>query len=140
MLATQVLVCVNQKLCEQVSPNPAYDPALNKIGHSPYYGAMNPKPIREPAQKQRRASPYRLELLPIVPAYHRRARRNKELKAGQLVYYGPMPLYYGIGEVKQVVGSYVAVDFRGTGLLGVHEDVLAAEYLIPIPPTTLPLL
>lgn len=49
-------------------------------------------------------------------------------------------LYYGIGEVKQVVGSYVAVDFRGTGLLGVHEDVLSEEYLIPIPPATLPLL
>ncbi len=101
---------------------------------------MSQKPIREPAQKQRRASPYRLELLPVIPAYHRRARQKKELKEGQLVYYGPMPLYYGIGEVKQVVGSYVAVDFRGTGLLGVHEDVLSEEYLIPIPPATLPLL
>lgn len=131
---------VNRKLCEQVSTNPARCPALNRVGHSPCYGAMSQKPIREPAQKQRRASPYRLELLPVVPAYHRRARRKKELKEGQLVYYGPMPLYYGIGEVKQVVGSYVAVDFRGTGLLGVHEDVLSEEYLIPIPPATLPLL
>ncbi|CAM3357910.1 hypothetical protein [Rhodothermus bifroesti] len=101
---------------------------------------MSKKPIRETAQNQRRISPYRLELLPVVPAYHRRARNKKPLQEGQLVYYGPMPLYYGIGEVKRVVGSYVAVDFRGTGQFGVHEDVLSQEYLVPIPPATLPLL
>jgi len=51
-----------------------------------------------------------------------------------------MPLYYGIGEVKRVVGPYVAVDFRGTGRFGVHEDVLEKAYLIPIPQSTLSLL
>lgn len=85
-------------------------------------------------------SPYRLELLPSVPAFHRRARKKKELLMGELVYYGPMPAYYGIGEVKRVVGPYVAVDFRGTGEFGVHEDVFEQHYLIPIPQATLPLL
>ena len=78
-------------------------------------------------------SPYRLELLPRVPAYHRRARIGKHLAQGELVYYGPMPIYYGIGEVLRIVGPYVAVDFRGTGRFGVHEDVLEHQYLIPIP-------
>ncbi len=83
---------------------------------------------------------YRLELLPVVPAFHRRARRMNGLEQGELVYYGPMPTYYGIGEVKRVVGSFVAVDFRGTGLFGVHEDVFEPAYLIPIPPATRSLL
>ena len=76
---------------------------------------------------------YRLELLPVVPAFHRRARRRESLDEGELVYYGPMPSYYGIGEVKRVVGRFVAVDFRGTGQFGVHEDILEHQYLIPIP-------
>ena len=54
-----------------------------------------------------------------------------------MVYYGPMPIYYGIGEVKRVVENFVAVDFRGTGQFGVHEDVLEQQYLIPISNTTL---
>ncbi|HET6567269.1 MAG TPA: hypothetical protein VFG50_04830 [Rhodothermales bacterium] len=83
---------------------------------------------------------YRLELLPVVPAFHRRARRRKDLRLGELVYYGPMPSFYGIGEVKRVVGPYVAVDFRGTGQFGVHEDVFEHHYLIPIPQTTMQLL
>lgn len=83
---------------------------------------------------------YRLELLPIVPAFHRRARIGKKLTSGQLVYYGPMPVYYGIGEVKSIVGSFVAVDFRGTGQFGVHEDVFEQQYLIPIPQATMSLL
>ncbi len=83
---------------------------------------------------------YRLELLPVVPAFHRRARHKGELEQGQLVYYGPMPVYYGIGEVKRVVGPYAAVDFRGTGVFGVHEDVLEQHYLIPIPQTAMTLL
>ena len=87
-----------------------------------------------------RLSPYRLELLPAVPAYHRRARRKDELERGQLVYYGPMPTYYGIGEVKRVLGRFVAVDFRGTGRFGIHEDVLEPQYLIPIPQATLSML
>jgi len=51
-----------------------------------------------------------------------------------------MPAYYGIGEVTRVVGPYVAVDFRGTGQFGVHEDVFEHHYLIPVPQTTLQLL
>ena len=85
-------------------------------------------------------SKYRLELLPAIPAFHRRARRRKSLDQGQLVYYGPMPSYYGIGEVKHVVDGFVAVDFRGTGYFGVHEDVFEPQYLIPIPASTLSLL
>jgi hypothetical protein len=88
----------------------------------------------------RNGSPYRLELLAPVPAFHRRARIGKRLDEGQLVYYGPSPIYYGIGEVKSVVGHFVAVDFRGTGQFGVHEDVLEKQYLIPIPQSTLSLL
>ena len=54
--------------------------------------------------RQSGTSPYRLELLPVVQAYHRRARVKPELQQGELVYYGPLPAYYGIGEVKRVVG------------------------------------
>ncbi len=84
--------------------------------------------------------PYRLELLPVIPAFHRRARQRKDFSTGQLVYYGPQPLYYGIGEVKRIVGPYVAVDFRGTGEFGIHEDVFERQYLIPIPQSKLTLL
>lgn len=73
-------------------------------------------------------------MLAPVPPFHRRAWRTEPLQEGQLVFYGPMPSYYGIGEVKRVEGAFVAVDFRGTGELGVHEDVLAAQYLIPLRP------
>lgn len=83
---------------------------------------------------------YRLELLPPVPAYRRQARIGKRLILGQLVYYGPTPSFYGIGEVKRIVGRFVAVDFRGTGMFRVHEDILESDYLIPIPPATMPLL
>ena len=94
--------------------------------------------IRLPSRNN--ASPYRLELLPQVPAYQRRARRKKGLLEGELVYYGPMPSYYGIGEVIRVVGGYVSVDFRGTGTFGIHEDVFEPQYLIPIPKATMSLL
>lgn len=87
-----------------------------------------------------RSTPYRLELLPAVPPFHRRARKKDPVSEGQLVYYGPMPTYYGIGEVKRIVGTYVAVDFRGTGQFGVHEDIFEHQYLIPIPPTAMSLL
>ena len=83
---------------------------------------------------------YRLELLPPVAAHQRRARIGKDLALGQLVYYGPGPEYYGIGEIKRIVGRYVAVDFRGTGSFRVHEDVIERDYLIPIPNATMPLL
>lgn len=84
--------------------------------------------------------PYRLELLQIVPAYFRQARQTKNFDAGALVYYGPHPAYYGIGEVKNTVDGYVAVDFRGTGQFGVHEEILQPEYLISISPSTMALL
>ena len=85
-------------------------------------------------------TPYRLELLPAVQAFNRRARHKNPLERGQLVYYGPMPIYYGIGEVKRVVGPYVAVDFRGTGEFNVHEDIFEQQYLIPIPQAAMSLL
>ncbi len=81
-----------------------------------------------------------MELLPVVQAYHWRARRKPALQQGELVYYGPLPSYYGIGEVKRVVGPFVAVDFRGTGYFSVHEDVIDQRYLLPIPTPTLSLL
>ncbi|MEX0719078.1 MAG: hypothetical protein WD059_00330 [Balneolaceae bacterium] len=74
--------------------------------------------------------PYRLDLLPVILPYHRRA--NNTLQAGDLVYYGPSPEYYGIGEVVQKVERVCLVDFRGTGLLNIHKDELLASYLIPI--------
>jgi len=46
-----------------------------------------------------RSSSYRLEVLPEVPAFTREALRKGRLEKGQLVYYGPKPSYYGIGEV-----------------------------------------
>jgi hypothetical protein len=73
-------------------------------------------------------------MLQAIPAFHRRAREKAEaLVRGELVYYGPSPSYYGIGEVKRVEGRFVAVDFRGTGLFGVHEDTFDQRYVIPIP-------
>ena len=91
-------------------------------------------------RKNKGTSPYRLELLPVVQAYHRRARMKPTLQQGELVYYGPLPSYYGIGEVKDVVGALVAVDFRGTGYFSVHLDVIDQRYLIRIPAPTLSLL
>jgi hypothetical protein len=85
------------------------------------------------------ATRYRLDLLPPIFPFHRRARRGL-LAEGELVYYGPMPSYYGIGEILRVSDRYIVVDFRGTGQFGVHEDTLAPEYLIPIPPSSLQLL
>jgi hypothetical protein len=85
-------------------------------------------------------SPYRVELLPKIPAFHRRARIGKNLILGQLVYYGPMPIYYGIGEITRIDGRYVQVDFRGTGEMGVHEDVLENQYLVPIPAASMAIL
>lgn len=73
---------------------------------------------------------YRLDLLPIIRPYERRAQ-NK-LQTGDLVYYGPSPEYYGIGEVVDKAEKICLVDFRGTGLLGIHKDELLSTYLIPI--------
>ncbi len=87
----------------------------------------------EPAAFRRRRKPaYRLEILPVVPPYFRRARTSS-LHRGELVYYGPMPAFYGIGEVVHVAERHVVVDFRGTGDFGVHEEVMEPQYLLPIP-------
>ncbi len=79
--------------------------------------------------KKRRLS-YRLDLLPVILPFHRRAKND--LNPGDLVYYGPSPEYYGIGEVVQREEKVCVVDFRGTGLLGIHKDEMLASYLIPI--------
>jgi hypothetical protein len=79
--------------------------------------------------KNRRLS-YRLDLLPVIYPYHRRATNSIQL--GDLVYYGPSPEYYGIGEVVKAEDNYCVVDFRGTGLLGIQKDVFSTKYLIPI--------
>lgn len=79
--------------------------------------------------KKRRLS-YRLDLLPVIYPYHRRAENRLQL--GDLVYYGPSPEYYGIGEIVNSEDKYCVVDFRGTGLLGIQKDVFSNKYLIPI--------
>jgi hypothetical protein len=83
--------------------------------------------------------PYRLELLPIVPPFYRRARQGSVDK-GELVYYGPAPVYYGIGEVIETTERFVLVDFRGTGMFGVHEETIERHYVLPVPNDRLGLL
>ena len=85
------------------------------------------------SQKKKSHTPYRLDRLPVVQAYHWRSRSKRPLRTGELVYYGPMPQHYGIGEVQYVAGRRAAVDFRGTGTCNVHEDIIESRYLIPIP-------
>jgi len=84
-------------------------------------------------QSNRPQTPYRLDRLPVVQAFHWRSRSKPPLRPGELVYYGPMPTQYGIGEVQYVAGKRAAVDFRGTGTCNVHEDIIESRYLIPIP-------
>ena len=81
------------------------------------------------ATKNKRLS-YRLDLLPVIYPFHRRATNTIQL--GDLVYYGPSPEYYGIGEVVSAEDKYCVVDFRGTGLLGIQKDMFSTKYLIPI--------
>jgi len=81
------------------------------------------------ATKKRRLS-YRLDLLPVILPYHKRAENL--VQPGDLVYYGPSPEYYGIGEVVDKEENYCIVDFRGTGLLGIQKDVFSIRYIIPI--------
>jgi hypothetical protein len=83
--------------------------------------------------------PYRLELLPIVPPFFRRARQGR-IGKGELVYYGPAPAYYGIGEVIEATERFVLVDFRGTGMFGVHEETMERHYVLPVPNDRLALL
>ncbi|SHF16742.1 MULTISPECIES: hypothetical protein [Fodinibius] len=73
---------------------------------------------------------YRLDRLPVIYPFNRRADNNIQL--GDLVYYGPSPEYYGIGEVVRCVEGHCIVDFRGTGMLNIEKDALAMKYLIPI--------
>ncbi|MEM1043541.1 MAG: hypothetical protein AAGI91_13040 [Bacteroidota bacterium] len=95
----------------------------------------------EPTAFFRRGRPaYRLELLPTVYPYFRKARHGAPLAVGDLVYYGPSPTFYGIGEVTHVSEKFVAVDFRGTGEFGIHEEVMEPQYLLPIPADRMALL
>lgn len=73
---------------------------------------------------------YRLDRLPVIYPYNRRADNN--IQHGDLVYYGPCPEYYGIGEVVKSFEGYCIVDFRGTGILNIQKDAMARKYLIPI--------
>lgn len=74
--------------------------------------------------------PYRIDRLPVIMPFHRRAANH--LQVGDLVYYGPGPEFYGIGEIIKIVDHFCLVDFRGTGIYGIHKDVFYQRYLIPI--------
>lgn len=74
--------------------------------------------------------PYRLERLPVIYPYHKRSENR--ITVGDLVYYGPTPEYYGIGEVLKIIDRWCVVDFRGTGELEIYKDAFEAKYLIPI--------
>ena len=74
--------------------------------------------------------PYRIDRLPVIMPFHRRALN--ELQPGDLVYYGPFPEFYGIGEIINKVEQFCIVDFRGTGEYGIHKDAMESKYLIPI--------
>lgn len=73
---------------------------------------------------------YRFDRLPVIYPYHIRSRNH--LAVGDLVYYGPCPEYYGIGEIVNIVENYCIVDFRGTGELEIHKDAFEQRYIIPI--------
>jgi len=100
---------------------------------------ISPSPNITALETKSKAPIYRLELLKPIPPFYLRAR-STTLAPGQLVYYGPMPTFYGIGEVIKQEDKYVIVDFRGTGMYSVHLEALSPEYLIPIPQETLFLL
>ncbi len=82
--------------------------------------------------KRKSNSAYPLDRLPVVQVFHWKSRSKPSLKKGELVYYGPFPTSYGIGEVQNVTKGLVAVDFRGTGSARVHEDVIHERYLVPL--------
>lgn len=81
-------------------------------------------------ESQKKNLPYRIDRLPVILPYYRRA--NNDLSLGDLVYYGPCPEFYGIGEIVNMLESFCVVDFRGTGELGIHKDAFESKYLIPI--------
>ncbi len=91
---------------------------------------MKTEPVAENFPNPRPA--YRLELLPAILPFYRRARASR-VGRGELVYYGPAPAYYGIGEVLDANERHVTVDFRGTGMFGVHEETIEWQYVLPIP-------
>lgn len=80
--------------------------------------------------RDRKRKPYRTERLPSIYPYHKRAENH--LQIGELVYYGPSPDFYGIGEIIGFTENLCIVDFRGTGILNIHKDVIEKKYLIPI--------
>src|SRR5690606_26135309 len=81
-------------------------------------------------QDESKTALYRTERLPIIYPYHLRAENRWNI--GDLVYYGPCPGFYGIGEIVAFVGHVCVVDFRGTGELQIHKDAIEKKYLIPI--------
>lgn len=91
-----------------------------------------PADVSRPDRLPNPRPPYRLELLPVVPPFYRRARASA-VRPGELVYYGPAPTFYGVGEVVGKTEKHVLVDFRGTGQLGVHQETLEPQYVLPIP-------
>ena len=42
-------------------------------------------------------------------------------------------VFWGVGEVLGRTEDHVLVDFRGTGQLGVHQEALEPQYVLPIP-------
>lgn len=96
--------------------------------------------MSSPIVRSKTSRLYRTELLTPVPPYHRRAWNNSDLQEGDLVYYGPMPRFYGIGVVLRLQGRLAYVDFKGTGTCGVHEDTLERQYLIRLNPAELSVL
>lgn len=106
--------------------------AENRPGKAAFGAPSYPFPMSTPSLKRDSgAGYYHVERLAAVPPFHRRARYHA-LDVGMLVFYGPLPALYGIGEVRRIEGAFVAVDFRGTGSCGVHEDVLDRCYLVPL--------
>lgn len=87
-------------------------------------------PVRPIFKTVDQKPPYRLDRLPVIMPFHRRS--ENALKEGDLVYYGPCPEFYGIGEILSIVENLCLVDFRGTGQFPVHKDVYHMKYLIPI--------
>ncbi len=86
-----------------------------------------------PKKLQRKSDDkYQLDRLPVVQVFHWKSRSKTGLRKGELVYYGPFPTSYGIGEVQNVTKGLVAVDFRGSGSARVHEDVIHERYLVPL--------
>lgn len=87
--------------------------------------------IRRIVAKKKNNGKSNLDHLPVIQVFHWKSRSKPALKKGDRVYYGPFPATYGIGVVQNVSKGLVAVDFRGLGKAGVHEDVIHERYLVP---------